>query len=76
MSASDTPRTDAVDDSEVTRYLHNFSVCPGWNGTVSKAIAKRLLESEWVFCNGDMRDIRAKHLGCGVYKVYTEQRPL
>jgi hypothetical protein len=62
-------------ETEVTRFLHNFSTCPGWNGTVDKPTAKKLLESEWVFCNGTMRDIRAKHLGLGVYKVFTEPKP-
>jgi len=61
--------------SEVSRHLHNFSVNPGWTSTTSKDVAKGLLESEWVFCNGRMRDIRAKHLGLGVYKVFTEERP-
>lgn len=63
-------------ESEITRHLHNFSVMPGWNSTANKEVARKLLESEWVFCNGDMRDIRVKHMGLGVYKVYTEQRPL
>ena len=65
-----------VDETEVSRHLNHASVMPGWNATMNRATAKRLLESEWVFCNGDMRDIRVKHLGLGVYKVYTEQRPL
>jgi hypothetical protein len=63
-----------ANDSEVSRYLNNFSVIPGWNGTVDRATAKKLLMSEFVFCNGDVRGIRAKHIGCGVYKVYTEMR--
>lgn len=65
-----------ANDTEVSRCLHNFSVFAGWNTTTDKATAKKLLESEWVFCNGDMRDIRTKHLGLGIYRVYTEQRPL
>ena len=64
------------DAAEVTRTLHNMAVMPGWNTTANRAVARRLLESEWLFCNGDIRDIRVTHLGLGVYKVYTEARPL
>lgn len=71
----DKPLTSA-ESAEVTRWLNNLSVMPSWNGTTSKAVAKSLLEPEWVFCNGDIRDVRVKHLGLGVYKVWTEQRPL
>lgn len=63
-----------ADTAEVSRYLNNFSVMPDWNGTVNKATAKALLYHEWVFCNGIIRDIRSKHLGCGVYKVFTIER--
>lgn len=28
----------------------------------------------WTFMNGYCCDIRSKHLGCGVYKVWLEQR--
>lgn len=68
--------TKSVDLAEVSRHLHNFSTMPDWSFTTNRATAKKMLESEWVFCNGDMRDIKVKHLGLGVYKVYTEQRPL
>ncbi len=64
------------DAAEVTRIFHNLCVMPSWSTTTNRATAKRVLESEWVFCNGDMRDIRVKHLGLGVYKVYSEPRPL
>ncbi len=71
-----TPTLTTEDSTEVTRWLHNLSVNPGWNGTTNKAVARALLETEWVFCNGDIRDIRVKSLGLGVYKVWTETRPL
>lgn len=67
---------NTVDPKEVARYLHNFSSMPSWNGTVNQATARELLKHECVFCRGDIRDIRTKHLGLGVYKVYTEPKPL
>ena len=65
-----------TDEAEINRHITNFSVAERYSVIGTKAVAKRLLETEFVFCNGDMRDIRVKHLGLGVYKVYTEQRPL
>lgn len=62
-------------NTEVNRWLHNLAVMPGWNGTTNKAVAKKLLESEWLFCNGSVRTIRVKPLGLGVYKVFTEALP-
>ncbi len=64
-----------ADSLEVSRILGNLSSMPGWNTTTDKATAKKVLESEWVFCNGDMRDIRVKHLGLGVYKIFSEEKP-
>ncbi len=64
-----------ADSAEVTRHLHNLSVIPGWNTTTTKEIATELLKSEWVFCNGYMRDIVVKHLGLGVYRVSSTPRP-
>lgn len=61
---------------EVNRILNNLSSFALSNTTCDKATAKAVLEHEYVFCRGDMRDIRVKHLGVGVYKVYSEQRPL
>ena len=65
-----------ADPAEVSRWLHNLASFPGWSGTTDRATAKALLESEWLFCHGDMRDIRVKHMGLGVYRVWTEARPL
>jgi len=71
------PNTLSPEDAaEVSRFQHNLASMPGWNGTTNRAVAKALLETEWLFCRGDIRDIRVKHLGLGVYKVYTEIRPL
>jgi hypothetical protein len=61
-----------INHSEYSRHLNNLSVCPDWNTTVDKTMAKALLESDFVFCNGLIRYIRSKHLGCGVYRIYTE----
>ena len=67
-------KTKTADAQEVSRTLHNLSVYRDWNTTVDRATAKALLEYEWVFCNGYMRDIRVKHLGLGVYKVFTSAK--
>lgn len=48
---------------------------PGWNGTASKPIAKQLLETDFVFCNGDIRDIVVRDRGLGVYHISTKPRP-
>jgi hypothetical protein len=60
--------------TEVARHLSNLSSVPGWNLTTDKVTARALLAHEWVFCQGDMRDICVRHLGLGVYKVWTEPR--
>lgn len=54
------------------RVLSNLASMPAYNTTTDKATAKSLLESESVFCNGDLRRIRVKSLGLGVYKVWSE----
>lgn len=62
------------DELEYSRLLNNLSSMPGFNGTTNRKVAKKLLENEWVFCNGDIREIRVKNLGLGVYKFWSEQK--
>ena len=64
-----------VNKDDVRRFLGNASTNPNWNTTTDKATAKKVLEHEWVFCNGLIRDICVKYLGLGVYKIYTQERP-
>jgi len=60
-----------VDMGEEHRHLSNFSSMPEWHTTADRSMAKALVSHETVFCNGLLRYIRCKHLGAGVYKVYT-----
>lgn len=57
---------------EYQRILNNLSSVPEYHITTDKITAKKLLESESVFCNGDLRNIKVKHLGLGVYKVFSK----
>lgn len=59
---------------EVHRLLNVFSSFASATSTVGPDVAEALLKQEFVFCHGDIRDIRTKHLGLRVYKVYTEAR--
>lgn len=62
-----------VDQSEVSRILSNLSSMPGHTTTGNKALAAELVGHDFLFCNGELRYIRAKHLGAGVYRIYTEE---
>ena len=64
----------SADAAKVHDILCTMSSLPLWNTTTDKATAKAVLETEFVFCYGEIRDIRVKHLGIGVYKVFTELR--
>lgn len=64
-----------VNPREVSRLLNCLSGIPLFTTTTDKATARKVLESEFVFCNGLMRDIKVKHLGVGVYKLYSKERP-
>ena len=61
-----------IDVVEEMRILSNLGSMPGHTTTVDRAMAKALVFHETVFCGGYLRNIRAKHLGVGVYKIYTE----
>jgi hypothetical protein len=61
-----------VDPAEVRRILSNLSSMPGHTTTTDRATARELVSHEFVFCGGLVRRILVKHLGVGVYKVYTE----
>lgn len=63
-----------IEEQEVSRILNCLSGIAAFTTTTSKAIAKRLLEFEFVFCYGDIRDIKVKALGLGVYKIYSTKR--
>ena len=57
--------------SEYQRILSNLSSMALFNTTTDKVTARKVLESEFVICQGVIRFIQVKHLGLGVYKVYT-----
>ena len=60
--------------AEVSRILGNMSTCPGFTTTTDRATAKRVLESDFVFCQGELCDITVKHRGLGVYAVSAVKR--
>ncbi len=59
------------DIANLQTYMNNMASMPSWSTTTDRATAQALLKYEWIFCRSDRRDIRVKHLGLGVYKVYT-----
>lgn len=63
-----------TESAEVNHLIQFFSGFAIGTTTTTKRIAHGLLQHEFVFCRGDMRDFRVKHLGVGVYKVWTEAR--
>lgn len=56
------------------RSLHNFAVMPGWNITCNRKVANALVNHDWCFCQGDIREIRCESIGAGVYKVFTKAK--
>lgn len=62
-----------MSDSEVSRILSNLCSMRGYNATCDKKVAQELVSSSPVFCLGELREIRAKHIGVGVYRVTTEK---
>lgn len=59
-------------DAEYRTTLNNLSMQPNFSTiTRNKELVRKLLEDEYVFCNGDMRDIKVKKLGLGLYKIFT-----
>lgn len=67
--------TEVTRQQEAHRHMHNLCSMATYSATMDKATAKQLLQVEWVFCHGEARNIKVKHLGLGVYKVYSEPRP-
>ena len=57
---------------EIQRHLSNLSSMKGWTITCDRKMAKEILSHSTVFCLGELRDIVAKSMGCGVYKVFTK----
>ena len=64
-----------VNQQEVSRLLNCLSGMALFTTTTDKTTARKVLESEFVFCNGLIRNIKVKHLGVGIYKLYSEERP-
>jgi hypothetical protein len=54
---------------ELIRIKHNLSSFPEFKTTTTKNVAKELLLSNPIFCRGDFRKAKAKHIGLGVYEV-------
>ena len=59
--------------SEHHRILSNLSSMADFNTTTDKATARKILESEFVICQGVIRFIQVERLGLGVYKIYTRK---
>jgi hypothetical protein len=57
---------------------HNIlnTICSGLTTTTDRKSLKKLLEDTegWTIAQGYACDIRSKHLGVGVYKVWLEKR--
>jgi hypothetical protein len=59
---------------EVNRHLGNLASMKGWTITCDSKTAKKLVSHSTVFCMGELRDIRAKSMGCGIYQVRTQSQ--
>lgn len=46
------------------------------SGPIERKLAKEILSQGWPFCNGEIRDVKAKSVGLGLYEVYTVKRKL
>jgi len=57
-------------------YDIRISLASGLTTTTDKKTLKKLLEDTggWMMVQGYGCDIRSKHLGVGVYKIWTERR--
>ena len=58
---------------EFTRILGNLARVENYTTTTDKDTARRLIVTDNVFCNGDLRDIQVKSKGLGVYKISSKQ---
>lgn len=63
-----------VVENEYKIMRENFALNPNFQTTMTRQqLSKLLLDSGGnLFCRGYLRDIKSKHLGAGVYKVWTE----
>lgn len=57
--------------NEVHRIMSFLCSMAAATSTTDRKTAKEILMSETLFCNGELREIKVKHLGVGVYKVFT-----
>lgn len=62
-----------ADPARVSQIINFLCGMPGGHTTDNLATAKAVLEHDTIFCNGLLRQIRTKHLGCGVYRIFTEE---
>lgn len=60
-------------EEKIKRTLGNFSRIPRWSVTMTKSEIDFLFEkhSDFIFCNGQLRLIKAECIGGNNYKVYT-----
>ena len=57
--------------SEVRRIRCNLSSMEAYRTETDRPTAKAILMDGFVICNGYNRNVRTKHLGCGVYEVFS-----
>jgi len=57
----------------VKKTLNNFARIPSWNTTMTKEEVNYLFmeNSDTIFCNGMLRQIKADSITSDVFKVYT-----
>lgn len=53
-----TKELSPTDKEEYDRVLWNLASLPSFTTTTSRAVAKELLKQEWLFCRGDIYDLR------------------
>lgn len=61
----------------MTNHIPMFCyTAPGYTSTITrKQLKESLLATDgWAFCQGKLCDIKSKHLGAGIYKVWLKVR--
>ena len=63
-----------MNDKKLEQILNNFSSIPYFTTNEGLRMTKKLLRQGTVFHRGQLLDIKARHLGSGIYKIMAEPR--
>ena len=73
MKSKDKTVENAAEAQRVLNFLASMHLA---NSTVTRAVLQEMLLSTdgQMFKNGELHDIKSKHIGAGIYKVWTEKQ--